>query len=107
MEIKNELGNFKLDVINKVLDKMALFDTWDLVSKTHELGTPWHTVYHSNKTSNNSCFSPIDHSIIYNYYKIKENKSIKILFKLLTKMLFTCLIMIKNQYYGKCWFFLI
>ncbi len=87
MEIKNELGNFKLDIINKVLDKMALFDTWDLVSKTHELGTPWHTVYHSNKTSNNSCFSPIDHSIIYNYYKIKENKSIKILFKLLTKML--------------------
>lgn len=76
VEIQNKLGNFKLKIINKVLDKMALLDTCVLVSKAHGSGTPWYTVYHSNKTSNNSCFSPIDHSIIYNYYKIKENKPI-------------------------------
>lgn len=65
---KNSFDAKTLNIIIKTLEKYAHLDSWVLVEKTHENGSPWDTVYQSN-SSNGHCNAMINNNDIYEFYK--------------------------------------
>lgn len=66
---KANLGLAELQLLEQVIDSYAGYSAWGLSDLTHEVGSPWHDVWHSNDQSANLGFRITDRAIREHFVK--------------------------------------